>query len=53
MMPLGWSLRQHLVGPVPGDQFGVDLLLAHAAADQLAVLAAVIEHGDGLMLHGG
>ena len=49
--PLRLHARQHLAGAIPGNEFGVHVDFAHAAADKLAVLAAVIEHGDGLVLH--
>ena len=50
-MPAGCMLGSIVGGPIPRDQLGKDVRLAHAAADQLAVLAAVVEHGDGLVLH--
>ena len=46
------DLRQPLGGAIPGDHLGVDIGLPHPAADQLAVLAAVVQHSDRFMLHG-
>ena len=46
-------LDQERIGAIPRDEFGVDLLLAHAAADELSVLAAVVEYGDDLVVHEG
>ncbi len=45
--------RQHLFSrSVPGEEFAVDVRLAHPAGDQLGVLGTEIEDGDGVVGHG-
>ncbi len=42
--------RQHFFGGgVPGEEFAVDVRLAHPAGDQLGVLGTEVEDGDGIM----
>ena len=52
MKPLGCSAADALFGRVVRDQLAVDVVLAHAPRNELAVLRAEVDDRDGVAIGG-